>query len=426
MNRLFLFFTILFVAVLSCRVPDVNVAWPTLTPLVGETSIPQAVTPSVGETSAPPSQIPGQVTVSSPTQISPTSPAPTPVKGIVADTLDGIGLTFFDLQGRPITELRTPGLMNASPQTVHIAGNLPSGPIYVPLVFHSFDSGGTIMQNVNDQIVTMVTEPFFTSLVGVPGEPIVAYSTAEFQTDHMHAQIFVSPLDTLSNAAPALVVDDPEGWAIKPLAIRVEGGLPTGVWYTRFPYGIGGDIVFEPRRGLYYRDINTGVSTELLGGVSNPSSLSADHTWLAYSVAEGSTGPLTIRNLTSGATVTVPLLASSDRGAGDAVFSPGNLYVAWLEGGGWTMVEPPTYQATLRVAAMDGRLILDLPASTMAAASGFTPVRWAEPVGWLDDQTLLIQVRAQNWDQSAVIRANISDGSLSYMAPGAFVGLLYP
>ena len=79
-----------------------------------------------------------------------------------------------------------------------------------------------------------------------------------------------------------MTVVDTGSYAVRPLAIAHDQGQPLGVYYTTIPYGIGGDIVFEPRRSLNYLDLASYQSRELLGIGSSPSGFSPDLTWLAY------------------------------------------------------------------------------------------------------------------------------------------------
>ena len=59
-------------------------------------------------------------------------------KGILISTNDGIGLTYINLQGQSVTELKTPGISFPDPRNVHIAGSIPPGPIQVPLVYFAY------------------------------------------------------------------------------------------------------------------------------------------------------------------------------------------------------------------------------------------------------------------------------------------------
>jgi hypothetical protein len=97
-----------------------------------------------------------------------------------------------------------------------------------------------------------------------------------------------------------------------------------------------------------------------------------------------------------------------------------------MEGDGGQMGETPTFIATVRVGQKDGAVIADLPMNTFEGTAGIGPVYRAEPVGWLDNQTLIVQARGLEWSQVALLRYNIASQETSYLAPGEFIGFLYP
>jgi hypothetical protein len=249
----------------------------------------------------------------------------------------------------------------------------------------------------------------------------------EFLDVNLRSKIYVGSVQSLASAAPVSVIDDPESWAIKPILIEAENGTPTKVWYTRTAYGIGGDIVFEPRKGLFVLDLATGQESTVLDNSVSPWAISTDRNWVAFSSGLVPANPVCVKNLQGGVEVCFPQLpASEPRGTGDAYLSPDAQYVAWMEGDGWQMAETPSFTATVRVGQMDGTVIADLPMSAFESAAGIGPLSRAEPVGWLDNQTVIVQVRGQEWRQVALLRYSVLSRESSYLAPGEFVGLLYP
>jgi len=220
-------------------------------------------------------------------------------------------------------------------------------------------------------------------------------------------------------------MDDPEGRAIKPLALYAEGGVPTGVWYTLRPWGIGGDIVFDPTEGLYYVNISDGTITEYNDNVSRSASMSFDQVWAANARGIPGNGTFHIYNFQTGENYGFNPLPSSERGAGYGVFSRSNQYVAWMEGSGWTMAETPNFHATIRVGTTGGAWLVDYPDIMLASLLG-TAVAWAEPVGWLDDQRLVLQTRGTDWSDASVVVMDITTNYLTYLTSGAFVGFVYP
>jgi hypothetical protein len=266
------------------------------------------------------------------------------------------------------------------------------------------------------------------ALIGVPGQPVLAYTALEHWDQGLRSHLYVGTLQALAAAAPALSITSFESDALHPLAVRAESGGPTGVWYTYVPYGIGGDIVFPPRSGLYYLQLATGASTEVLAPEICPSSLSPDQAWIAF--VPGPVGALTIRDLATGKETVFPLLPESDRGAGRAVFSPGNRYVAWMEAHGSMWADPSTFRTTVRIASIADERIVDLPAaqipgSVLPGIAGTGDI-WLVPAGWLNEDTLLLQVSLGSPDRSVVLQANHDGTGLEYLAPGILAGFLYP
>ena len=311
---------------------------------------------------------------------------------------------------------------------IHLAGTMPASGGIVPLLYFSFENEESLhFRDSNGQIFSLLSGTSFLGLTGVPGQPIVAFSQIDFLDVNLRSKIYAGSIQTLRSAAPISVIDDPESWAIKPILLEAENGTPTKVWYTRIAYGIGGDIVFEPRKGLFILDLATGQESTILDNASSPWAISTDREWVVFAAPHLPPNSMCVRNLNTGAEACFPALpASEPRGAGDAVISPDAEYVAWMEGDGWQMAEAPSFTATVRVGQKDSAIVADLPMNTFEGAAGVGSISWAEPVAWLDNQTVIVQVRGQEWSQVVQLRYNVLSQETSYLAPGEFVGLLYP
>jgi hypothetical protein len=257
---------------------------------------------------------------------------------------------------------------------------------------------------------------------------VLAYTALEYTDTELISHLYAGTLQSLAGAPPVLSAASAESYALAPLAVRVEGGQPAGVWVTHTPYGIGGDIVFPPRSGLTYLNLDTRAGVEVLDRESRPSALSLDQGWIAY--VRGHPGPLTLRELATGTETVLPLLPESDRGAGRALFSPGNRYVAWMEARGSMWADPSTFETTVRIASTSGEPIVDLPAGEIPAwaLSGIAGTKdmWLIPAGWLDEETLLLQVSYGSPDRSAVLRVRYDGTDLEFVTSGILAGLLYP
>ncbi len=393
MKRLLPAFFVLLLAVLACSIPGLPTDKPPVTK-------PPITEPPVTE---PPL---------------PTGPLPS---GFVVAP-DTTGIVFYAADGSVTGSLVTGDLGYIGPQSLHVAGGTLAG--MPPVVYFTWrDSLPQLFLNTGGAETLLMYQPDFYRLGGAPGSSYIAYSTAAYADAGLLTRLYIGTPATIAAAAPAVDMIEAGGFGLKPLAMRMEGGAPTGIWYTGCLYGIGGDLVYDPCNRLTFLDLNTGVSSELVGDGYNPSQLSPDHTWVAYAQPGGGM-PLTILNLQTGVDYTFPIWPANDRGSGDGVFSPDNAFVAWMEASGYRMDEPPTFHSVVRLGSTDGRRIGDYEGSFFDATAGF-PVVWAEPVGWLDNDSVLIQVGGVDWHDSAVLLLDLS-GAMTYLASGNFIGLTYP
>ena len=186
-------------------------------------------------------------------------------KMIVVNSGDDIGLTFYNLQGQPITELRTPNAGYLAASNVHIAGAIPDGPIMTPLVYHSYDPD-SLQMNVNDTLSTLVSTSMFYGLAGAPGEAFIAYSTYQPEDNAVTSMLYMGDLNTLQNIGPVYTLENSDNfYVINPMGISTTAGIATGIWYTLSAWGIGGDIIYPVNQGLYYFDMTSGSSYQFAG-----------------------------------------------------------------------------------------------------------------------------------------------------------------
>jgi hypothetical protein len=379
-----------------------------------------------------------------PPEVQPTAPVdepglqpatePPPEQPVISNLPGGLvtareqTLTFYDINGAQVSQIELPQLAFPDRNRIHIAGSMPASGQSVPLLYFSFDNEESLhFRDGNGQIFALLNGTSFLGLTGVPGQPVVAFSQMEYLDTALRSKLYAGSIQTLSSAAPVSVIDDSESWAIKPILIEAENDTPTKVWYTRTAYGIGGDIVFEPRKGLFVLDLATGQANTILDDNVSPWAISADRNWVAYSSGALPPNSMCVKNQQTGAEACFPALpASEPRGAGDAFLAPDAQHVAWMEGNGWLMAEVPSFTATVRVGQNNGAVVADLPMGNFEGAAGIGPISQAEPVAWLDNQAVIIQVRGQEWDKVTLLRYNVLNREISYLAPGEFVGLLYP
>jgi hypothetical protein len=370
----------------------------------------------------------GPATPEPPTEEGVTVEAPTSFmlpSGVLIDTMDDTGITFYNTAGLVITELTTPGLENASPSEIHLAGTV-SGPIMTPLVFHAWDPQSRIKKNINDAISLVANTPDFYAMSGAPGQSVMVYSSVSYNPGYtgITSNLYFGTVDALSGGG-GLVYSEPssESFAAYPLAVNAEGNAPLGFWYSRQMYGIG-DVIFAPQKGLFYYDLASNSVAPVLDETRTPLAISLDHQWFAYNARQGDES-VNILNISTSAHAAFSLLPTSNSGAGNATFSPDSLQVAWMEASGHPMTDPPDFHSVVRVARTDGALVRDVTDANFGAALAAS-VTWVEPVAWLDNSTLLVQVRGANWTDAWVIKLDVNTGGISLFTAGGFMGLYYP
>jgi hypothetical protein len=352
------------------------------------------------------------------------SGSPLPAGFIAAQQNQPVQLNFFNTSGGSLGSFSVPSLASAYQGNVFPAGGV-SGGTPPPVIYYTYQ-GNNLISNTSGAETVLANTPEFYGMTGVPGQPLIAYGTANLTATGLDTSLFIGPPATATSAGPVLTYNTEPNGAIIPLHITTDGGSPTGVWFTKMMYGIGGDLVFSPSSGLFNLNLATSSVTEVVlpSGVYSPS-LSPDATWMAYRDQNiGTVSALNIRQLTTGETHIFALLADSDRGAGDGVFSYDLQHVAWMEGHGWMMAEVPDFRSTVRLGTISGGILGDYPAASFNAVAGFS-VTGVTPVGWLDNQNVLLQASGGDLGQNCVIKLGL-DGSKVLLANGSFTGFLYP
>jgi len=356
----------------------------------------------------------------------PVSTALMPAGFIIGSIGDPVRLLFYDLASSLIGVVNAPSLQNAGIDDVFPVGGVSGGTLPA-VVYYTYD-GNNILINGGGVESLLATVPQFYAMNGAPAQPIIAYGTADMTSGGLNTSLFVGAPETVASSSPVLSYTDEPNGAIFPLHILMDGSTPIGIWFTKQMYGIGGDLVFAPTTGLFYLNLTSGVVSEFtLPSVTIYSpGVSPSANWMAYTdqgIGIG-TGRLNIQQTTAGENHAFPLLGDSDRGAGGGVFSPDELHVAWMEGHGWTMAEVPDFRSTVRFGSTSGTTLADYPASMFDAAAGFS-VAYARPVGWLDNETVLVQATGTNWIQNSVLRLDLS-GNITFIGSGGFTGFTYP
>ena len=346
--------------------------------------------------------------------------------GVLVDPQTGNSLMVYNNRGQFEYTLETPGLGSYSNRNTHLAGSGSDS----PLVYFSWDPEQSLQENNQGTISTLRSTNAFFGMAGANGQPALAFSEVLVDGIAPHSYLYAGNLDTIGSAAPFFDLNDETmQMALLPVAVEAFGGQPQTVWYTHSAWGIGGvDLIFSITRGLYAFDLNSGQVKQTLDPERNFQGISPDMRYAGSTTFDAQDNQsMTITELTGGQETVFALRADSDRGSGYAVFSPDDQLAAWLEAGGSFAADPSTYHSVIRIGEIsNGAVDYDIEDSSIAQTLNQTEITFIKPVGWLDNQTLLIETRTENWGQVVLIRANLADGTLAYFCDGAFAGFAYP
>lgn len=349
--------------------------------------------------------------------------------GVLAYTDNNTSLMYYDSNGQFVSEFNTPGIMSADPTNVHMAGSMSNDESTAPLVYHSWEPAQALTVNDNGTIITLRNSTAFLAMAGAAGQSALVFSEVLIEDNIPHSYLYAGNLDNIGSASAFYDMKDEHfQMALSPVSLKAVAGNPQGVWYTQTAWGIGGpDLIYPITRGLYYFDLTNDENLQYLDVERNFQGISPDMQ-LAGSIefdAEGDHS-MAITNLNTDQVIQFPLKSSSDRGAGYAVFSPGNQYAAWLEASGSFVTDPVSFQAVVRIGNLtSGNVDYEVKDTIIAQAIGINSVSFIKPVGWLDSQSLLIEMRGDDWGQVSLVRYNLGDNSLSTFCEGSFAGFTH-
>jgi hypothetical protein len=397
---------------------------------VAETDLPSAIAP------------PGTPTISSTEDSSPsnvTSPA-----GVMA-FIQGGEVTVYNHQGQAVLMYFLPDLSFPEPAYIHFTDHFEQGSMDVPLIYYSLEGGGMLKVSDGQNSSVYTTASNLIAMVGAPAQPVIAYSlfVAPQSGYDTSSELYVGTLND-PPIDPILTSNNEDGYALYPLAVETGNGLPLGVWYTTQLWGIG-NVAFAPQRGLYYFDLMTElVTTYLPDTESNDmgsfsyslAGFSLDRTWVAYTIQGPNVAPYSMFWQPVEDPDQVKSVMPSinfDMGAGFSFFSPNNEFLAWDTANSGTQPGAVTYY--LHINATDGvnGSFSEFPTSKSLLAPDLVS---ALPVGWLDDNTLLLQGYLADGSEHIMTFGPVSsivssDGhgqavQALLFAAGEFLGCVYP
>jgi hypothetical protein len=312
--------------------------------------------------------------------------------------------------------------------------NFPLGPTFNPAFNGFLPTGGSaagvayVMDNLSgkvlavdvngQQALSFVRNPTY-ALAVWPGnaqtQPWLAWGTQPTAADGATSLMIANPdgsnLQTLLTISPNTqntVQLVPEFWSS-------DG---KSLYYSQEPFGIGGYILFSGASNLYKIDVATQQVTDILPqGASNPNPcLDAISSDLIFVADHCQSGAITIRNLQTSSAVTLqpPSDFTGYRFLGSARFSPTGEQVAFALAKG----DPNDEQGWLAVGSVSGGT------ATIIATSD--PGFYYNVIGWLDNQTLLVQLYSIGNPKGAnQVLAVSADGSMiSTVIDGQFLAVI--
>lgn len=349
-------------------------------------------------------------------------------KGLFVSTHDTPGISYYNLDGQFIAEIKIPYLTDPNNRISYIvfAGSIASGVSQIPVVYWTNNQEAALMVTKNGQSTVLLNEENVSGLASAPGEEVLAYATTDSLNNKFFHELFVGTLDSIqgSNA----IISQPADCfcTLTPLLVKTDNDTIQGVWYTISPTGLGG-MGFYPNKGLYYYDIARAEIKQILDSQQNFHSLAQDQSMAAImDDSDRVNRKLKIIDLNTNASQIIPLDPSSTNGGGGEKFSPDNHLIAWEEASGTTMSDTPDFHSRLRVARLGDspEVIYDLTDAAIGESLGFSNVLYVTPIGWLDQQTLLIQASGQD-NFSVIAKLDIPSGTLSSLIKGSFIGFAY-
>ncbi len=319
-------------------------------------------------------------------------------------------------------------------QTVQVVNpNIALGATYNPAFTGFLPEGGAIsgiayvltqsfsaalaVSATSQQTLSFVQSPTYGLAIwrGAEGVPsMLAWGTQPSGNDKATSLMIANPDG--SNLQPLLTIT-PNTQSTAQLVAEAWSADGKTLYFSKEPVGIGGYIVFSGASNLYKIDVASKQVTDVIPqpASGNPQicldALSLDFRFVADHCAQGA---INVRDLqtSSTATIKVPADFTGYRLLGSARFSPAGNQVAFALAKG----DPNSEQGWLAVGDSTG-------GTAKIIATG-DPGSYYNVIGWLDDQTLLVQLVSFSSTGSQVLTVK-SDGSvISKVADGLLLTVI--
>ncbi len=325
-------------------------------------------------------------------------------------------------------------VVQSSGQAIQVVSpNIPLGPTYNPAFTGFLPTGGPIsgtayvlnssfstalaVNAISQQTLSFIQNPSYGLAIwrgaqGVPSQ--LAWGTQPAGNDRATSLMIANPdgsnLQTLFTITPntqATIQLVAEAWSS-------DGKT---LYFSKEPVGIGGYIVFSGASNLYQIDVATKQVTEVIPQASGSigqiclDGLSLDYRFVADHCAQGA---ITIRDLQTGSTtaISVPSDFTGYKFLGSARFSPAGNQVAFALAKG----DPNNEQGWLAVG--------DSAGGTAKIIATGDPGSYYNVIGWLDDQTLLVQSISVSTPGNQVLTVKVDGSIISKVADGILLSVI--
>lgn len=281
-------------------------------------------------------------------------------------------------------------------------------------------SGKALAVDENSQkVLEFIQNPTYGLAIwrgGLGSQTLLAWGTQPIDTDRTTSLMIANPDG--SNLEMLLTVSAQTAAPIQ-LVAELWSADGKSLYFSKEPVGIGGYILFSGASNLYKIDLATKEVTEIIpqAASSQPQicldAISGDYRLIADHCSQG---VITIRDLESGTAVTVtpPADFSGYQVMGSARFSPAGDRVAFA----LAKNNPDDEQGWVALCASRGGAAIIILTSD--------PGMYYNVLGWLDDQTLLVQsYSVGNPNGSNQVLAVSTDGStITKIADGTFLTVI--